>query len=87
MGKEALITINCERYSERITDIINLFDQSGWKFYDDEKKLSTCLQVKLILIGKKIFFRQKNYKRLLKKNKRKMNQQVWLCIMKILMRE
>lgn len=43
MGKEALITINCERYSERITDIINLFDQSGWKFYDDEKKLSTCL--------------------------------------------
>lgn len=38
MGKEAIITINCERYSEKIVDIINLFVQSEWKYYGDDKK-------------------------------------------------
>lgn len=30
MGREALITINCERYSERIMDIVDLLFQIGW---------------------------------------------------------
>lgn len=54
MSKEALITINCKRYSERIVDIINLFDQSGWKYYYAKKILNICLLVRvMILIGKK----------------------------------
>lgn len=30
MGREALITINCERYSKRIIDIVDLLFQIGW---------------------------------------------------------
>lgn len=39
MAREAILEINCSRYSERIADIINLFNELGWKYYDDEKKV------------------------------------------------
>ena len=39
MAREAILEINCSRYSERIADIINLFIELGWKYYDDEKKV------------------------------------------------
>ena len=39
MAREALLEINCSRYSERIVDIIKLFDQLGWKYYDSEKNI------------------------------------------------
>ena len=31
--------INCSRYSERIIDIINLFHELGWDYYDAEKTI------------------------------------------------
>lgn len=39
MAREAILEINCNRYSERILDIINLFDELGWKYYDSEKNI------------------------------------------------
>lgn len=39
MAREALLEINCSRYSERITDIIKLFDELGWRHYDVEKNI------------------------------------------------
>lgn len=34
MAREAVLQIDCSRYSGRIMDIINLFDELGWKYYD-----------------------------------------------------
>lgn len=39
MAREALLEINCSRYSERIVDIIKLFDELGWRCYDAEKNI------------------------------------------------
>ncbi|MCM1161734.1 MAG: hypothetical protein NC412_10965 [Roseburia sp.] len=39
MAREAIIEINCSRYSERIIDLINLFNELGWKYYNTEKKI------------------------------------------------
>ena len=39
MVREALMEINCSRYSERIVDIIKLFDELGWRYYDAEKNI------------------------------------------------
>lgn len=39
MAREAILEINCSRYSERIIDVINLFNELGWKYYDDEKNI------------------------------------------------
>ena len=39
MGKEAIMTIDCKRYSENIEDIIDLLARSGWKYYGAEKKI------------------------------------------------
>lgn len=39
MSREAILEINCSRYSERIIDVINLFDESGWKYYDLENNI------------------------------------------------
>lgn len=39
MAREALLEINCSRYSERIVDIIELFDELGWKYYDTKKNI------------------------------------------------
>lgn len=39
MAREAFLEINCSRYSERIIDVINLFSELGWKYYDAEKNI------------------------------------------------
>ena len=39
MAREAFLEINCSRYSNRIMEIIKLFDEIGWKYYDSEKKI------------------------------------------------
>ena len=39
MAREALLEINCSRYSERIVDIIKLFDEIGWRYYDSGKNI------------------------------------------------
>lgn len=39
MAREAILEINCSRYSERIIDVINLFGELGWKYYDAEKNI------------------------------------------------
>ena len=39
MAREAILEMNCSRYSERIIDVINLFNESGWKYYDEEKNI------------------------------------------------
>ena len=39
MSREAILEINCSRYSERIIDVINLFNESGWKYYDLENNI------------------------------------------------
>ena len=39
MSREAILEINCSRYSERIIDIINLFNELGWKYYDLENNI------------------------------------------------
>ena len=36
MCYEALITINCERYSKKITDFILLLDKLNWKIHNDK---------------------------------------------------
>ena len=40
MSREALITLNCKRYSERIVDIVSLFIQSGWRYYNSDNKIA-----------------------------------------------
>ena len=37
MAREAMLEINCSRYSERIIDVIKLLRECGWNFYNDEK--------------------------------------------------
>lgn len=39
MGREAMLEINCSRYSERIIDVINLFNELGWKYYNGENSI------------------------------------------------
>ena len=39
MGREAFITINCNRYSKKIFDIINLFSKIGWSYYDSNNNI------------------------------------------------
>jgi len=39
MGREAMLEINCSRYSERIIDVINLFNELGWTYYNVEKNI------------------------------------------------
>ena len=36
MGREALIIINCERYSKKISDIVDLLFQIGWCCRNDK---------------------------------------------------
>ena len=36
MAKEASIEINCERYSRRLSEIIELLDMIGWGFFDED---------------------------------------------------
>lgn len=36
MAKEASIEINCERYSQRLSEIIELLDMIGWGFFDED---------------------------------------------------
>lgn len=39
MAREAILEINCGRYSERIIDVIELFGELGWKYYDLENNI------------------------------------------------
>lgn len=39
MSREATLEINCSRYSERIIDVIKLFNELGWKYYDLENNI------------------------------------------------
>ena len=39
MAREAIIELNCSKYSEKITDLINLFNELGWKYYNAEEKI------------------------------------------------
>ena len=39
MAREAILVINCSRYSERIMDVINLLNELGWKYYDIERNI------------------------------------------------
>lgn len=63
MAREAILEINCSRYSERIMDVINLLNELGWKYYDIEKN------IEYLPLGddddfdwKKILFQKINYK-------------------------
>lgn len=39
MAIEAVIEINCSGYSDRIFDVLMLFDQIGWKYWGSDKKV------------------------------------------------
>ncbi len=39
MGREALLTLDCGQYSEKILDIINLLTKTGWSYYDSENNI------------------------------------------------
>lgn len=39
MAKEAILEICCSDYSEKISDIVNLLYESGWTYYNAEKKI------------------------------------------------
>lgn len=39
MSREASFEINCERYSDRISEIIFLLNKLGWKYYDTENTI------------------------------------------------
>lgn len=39
MAREAVLEINCSKYSQRIIDVINLLNELGWKYYDTEKNI------------------------------------------------
>lgn len=39
MGREAILEVNCSRYSEKIIDVVRLLNELGWKYYDDEKNI------------------------------------------------
>lgn len=39
MAREAIIEMDCSRYSEKIIDIINLFNNVGWKYYDGDENV------------------------------------------------
>ena len=39
MGREALLTVDCGQYSEKILDIINLLTKIGWSYYDSENNI------------------------------------------------
>lgn len=36
MSREAMLEINCSRYSEKIIDIISLFNKMGWKYFNSK---------------------------------------------------
>lgn len=40
MAREALLEMDCNRYSKKITDVIKLLDKLGWKYYDFEKNVT-----------------------------------------------
>lgn len=37
MAREAMITINCERYSKKIIDVITMICNAGWTYYNENK--------------------------------------------------
>lgn len=39
MAREAMLELDCSRYSERIIDVIRLFGECGWKYYNDKKRI------------------------------------------------
>lgn len=39
MARKAMITIDCERYSKKIIDIIMVLNNSGWTYYKDNKEV------------------------------------------------
>ena len=39
MAREALLELNCSRYSEKIIDIINLLCKVGWAYVSDDEKV------------------------------------------------
>ena len=39
MAKEASIEINCQRYSDRISEVIELLDIVGWSFFDEDENV------------------------------------------------
>lgn len=39
MAREAVLEIDCSRYSERIIDVINMFEELGWKYYDAKQNV------------------------------------------------
>lgn len=39
MAREAILEINCSRYSNKIIDVITLLNKVGWKYCDEEKNV------------------------------------------------
>lgn len=39
MAREALLELNCSRYSEKVIDIINLLCKVGWTYVSDDGKV------------------------------------------------
>lgn len=39
MAKEAFIEMNCSRFSDKLVDIIDLFKEIGWTYYNPEHKI------------------------------------------------
>lgn len=38
MSREALLTIDCSRYSDSIADVIKLFNRIGWGYTDNQRE-------------------------------------------------
>lgn len=63
MAREAILEIDCSRYSERIMDVVILLYEIGWKYYDAEKILNICRwEMMITLIGKRNLFQRRNYR-------------------------
>ncbi len=39
MAREAILEMNCSRYSERLIDVVNLFNELGWKYHNEENNI------------------------------------------------
>ncbi len=65
MAREALLELNCSRYSEKIIDIINLFCKVGWAYVSDDEKVEYLpIGDKMTLTGKKVFCQRLNCRNL-----------------------
>ena len=61
MAREALLELNCSRYSENVIDIINLLCKVGWTYVSGDGKVEYLpIGIKMTLTGKKTFCQRLN---------------------------